>query len=242
LKKGGFIFIAIAMIVLAAGCASTKSTNLLSQNDPIALVSVVSNWDINWTGEAPEDPRLSNPISAGARRNDPDLAFISNAETLINTAEAFFREAVSGSTKISLAEKERALSSSAYKNADISSNLIRKEYISADGFRLISYQDKKFPAALAQETGIQRSMFLEFNFTKTMTNGFGKSGVFRPEVSMLIVILDSRGKTILRKTFTSWSLSTLRVNAGTYSQSALMMLFEQPIQDVCHDFIDFLSK
>jgi len=242
LKKASFIFIAAILIISAAGCASSGKA-IIEQRDPIALVSVVSNWDINWKGEAPTSPNAFSLFGNSALRSDPDMTLVSNADELINTAEVLFRDAINASPILSLAEKGAVLSSRAYREARTNEpgrNALAKP--SSNGtfgndYRFINFRDKNFPAALADETGIKRVMFVEFDFTKSMYSGFGKNGEGRADVDMNITILDSSGKTLYNRKFSSWSGSTIKISGGAYSQTGMMELFEEAIDDVCRIFL-----
>jgi hypothetical protein len=142
-----------------------------------------------------------------------------------------------GSPLMTLAAKEMVLNSGSYRNAKTNQQQERQKYVKADGYRLVDYRDKNFSNALAGETGIQRSMFVEFNFTKNMTSGFGKNGNCRAEATMTVLVNNEQGKTIYKNSFSSWSISTVKVSSGTYSQSELLELFEPVIKDLCQEFL-----
>jgi hypothetical protein len=238
LKKASFIFIAAILIISATGCASSARA-IIEQKDPIALVSVVSNWDINWKGEAPTNPNSFSIFGNNALRSDPDMTLVSNAEELILTAEMLFRNAIDASPVINLADKGAVLSSRAYREARVNEPG-RNTLIKPADYRFINVKDKNFPAALTGETGIQRVMFVEFDFTKSMYSGFGKNGEGRADVDMNITVLDSSGKTLYNRKFSSWSGSTIKITGGVYSQTGIMELFEEAIDDVCRIFLQQL--
>ena len=235
MKKASFIFIVSLLILFATGCVSSGKA-IIEERNPIALVSVVSNWDINWKGEEPTDPNTFSIFGNRALRDDPDMTLVSNADELINTAEALFRNAINASPLINLAEKDAALSARAYREAK-TNEPARNKRVKPAGYDYINFRDKNFPAALANETGIQRVMFVDFDFTKAMYSGFGKNGDGRAELDMNITILDNSGKTIYNRKFSSWSKSTIKVTGGVYSQTGLMELFEEAIDNVCAIFL-----
>ena len=244
MKRAAFVLLTmlvVGFVCLVAGCVSSGKAALLSQRDPIALVSVVSNWDINWKDEEPTDPSIVNPLvsptTRRAQREDPDLTTVSNAEELINTAELSIRDTMAGSGLINLAEKDTVLLSRAYQEARLNRYQINREDVYPEGYRLVDYRDKNFPPALAAETGIQRSMFVEFIFTKSMYSGFGKSGNCGAEVDMRVLILDARGRTLYNKTVSAGSRSSIKVSSGMYSQNGLAGLFDSAISDACYEFL-----
>ena len=240
----GLILISACLVFSGAGCVSSAKAALLSQSDPIALVSVVSNYDINWVDEEPMDPNtdIISPLTTRVLRTDPDLAIYTRVDDLIDKAEVIFRDVMAESGIIKLADKNTVLNSRAYQNAALNRNQIYNKMVCPDSFRLIDYRNKSFSSALLAETGIQRSMFLEFSFTKAPVNAVGKNGSCRAEVEMIVFVLDSRGKTLFRKTYFLWSSSLIKVSNGAYSQSGLIELCEATIKDVCDEFIIQLKK
>ena len=235
MKRANFIFIAAGLILSVTGCVSSGKA-ITAQRDPIALVSVVSNRDINWKGEEPTSPNAFSIFGNRSLQEDPDMTLVSYADELINTAERLFRNAINDSPIINLAEKDAVLSSRAYREAR-TNEPARNSLVKPGDYRFVNFRDKNFPAALAGETGIQRVMFVDFDFTKTMFSGFGKNGDGRAELDMNILILDSRGKTLYNKKISSWSRSTIKVTGGAYSQTELIELFEAVINNACREFL-----
>ena len=238
MKKAGIISVAALFLLSAVGCASSGKA-IIGQKDPIALVSVVSNREINWKDEAPTDSNTFLIYGNRTRQEDPDMTLTSYADEFINTAETLFRKAIDSTNLISLADKETVLSSSAYREAK-TNDPARNTLVKPAEYRFINYRDKEFPAAMVNATGIQRVMFVEFDFTKSMYSGFGKNGECRAEVDMIIRIMDSRGKTLYNNKFSSLSRSTIRVSWAVYSHTGLLELFESAINYACRDFLDSL--
>ena len=245
MKKLGLIWLLAGLSCLAAGCASSGKAALLARRDPIALVSVISNGDINWKGEDPIDVATMGPLARRTLRSDPDMVFVTHAEELIDTAESVFREFMDESMLINLAEKGTVLLSQAYQNAQINryqaSQEQNRELAKPVGYRLIDFRDKNFPAALAAETGIDRFMYLEFNFTKAMATGVGKIGNYKANVEMKVSILNTKGKIIYRRTYVLGSRITGKVSSGAYSGKELLSLCHETVIDLCYEFLDHLD-
>ena len=245
MKKAGLVFLSACLVYLAAGCASAGKA-VAAQKDLIALVSVVSNRDINWQGEDPINPNVIGPLARRALRAGEGLTIVSNTEELINTAEKIFRDTMAEQGLINLADKETVLGSQAYQGAKLNKYQLsqdqNQEKVKAAGYRYIDYRDTDFPAALLAETGIQRCMFVEFNFTKVMASGFGKNGNFRAQMDMNVTIQDVEGKVIFRKIYPSiTSTDTIKVSSGVYSQSELINLFNSVISGGCGEFLNDLA-
>jgi len=240
MKRAG-LFCAIVLICFLTGCATSGKAALVANNDPIALVSMVSNLDIHWKDEEPISPKSTNFISKRKLRADPDMAITMTAEELIIKAEKLFRDSMAESKLINLAENEKVIFSTAYKNARLNKLHVDWEKVKPENFRLINFRDKNFFPALAKETGIKRSMFVEFYFTTEMASGVGKLGTCRADLQMMVLIMNEQGKTIYRKTIPGWSGSTTKVISGAYSRSDMMSLFESAIDEACLEFLDQLA-
>ena len=114
----------IGLVCLGAGCASSGKAALLEQREPVALVSVVSNWDINWKGEESVKPTQAGPFARRVLRRDSDMTVVSDADELIETAETLIRNIMPGTGVIHFAEKEKLFLSGAYRDA-----LLNKRHI-----------------------------------------------------------------------------------------------------------------
>jgi len=242
MRKAGLIIIAAILFGFGTGCQSSGKAALRTQKDPIALVSVVSNWDIIWKGEDPINPDNAGPLVKRSLRADPDMALVSNADELITNAEVLIQDNITDAGIITLADKQTVLNSGAYRGAGINKYQINREMVKPGDYAFVDYRDKNFPPALAAETGIQRSMFVEFDFTKSMGTGAGKFGNCRANVDMSVRILDANGKTLYRTTISLQSRDTTKVSNGVYSQSGLMSLFDSAITDAVYEFLDQLEN
>ena len=235
-----FIFITVAIICLVTSCATSGKAALLEQNDPIALVSVISNRDVNWKGEEPTNPDAMGFVVDRRLRRDPDMTAITEADELINQAEVIFRETISTSPLINLADRETVLQSHAYQDAK-ERNFPNRNVVKPYAHRFINFKDKDFPAALAAETGLQRSMFVEFNLTKSLYSGVSFAGSCRAEVDMTVIVLDAKGKIIYRKTISLPGRVPVKTSSGVYSQSEFISAVQEAITDICYEFVDIIS-
>ena len=241
MKRAGFVFFAVVLASLGTGCVSSGKAALLSQREPIALVSVISNWDINWKDEDSTDPNTLGPLAKRTLRSDPGNAIISNADGLINNAEDLIRETMSSSGVIHFADKETVLRSNVYQKAEENKYQISHEMVKPIDYRFIDFRDKNFPGAFAAETGIQRIMFVEFTFTKAMATGVGKNGSCKAMVDMTVSIVDAQGKSLYKQTVSLASRDSTKISNGVYSQSGLMSLFDSAVTDACYEFMDDLQ-
>jgi len=235
-----FVLGAFLAVLLGSGCTSSGSA-VFSQRDPIALVSFVSNADINWKGEDPVKPGTLAVLTGRALRQNPDNTVVTGADEVLDAAELLFRTTMAGSVQINLAEKEMVLNSSAYRNARLN-QYPNRDMASAGDYSFIDYRDKNFSSALAAETGIQRSMYLEFNLDKNVTKGIAKNGNLWANVEMKVRILDAQGKTLYYKIIKSQSPDSIKVSNWVYSQSGFIALVESAMEDVYREFLYTISK
>jgi hypothetical protein len=223
----------ILAALLGTGCASTETS---LRDGPWGIVSVVSNSDINWSGEEPDtDGDLMGKIME-RRLKESNRVTISKADGLIDRAEDILRDILSREGQANLAEKERIITAGAYGKAEL--NPHQEAMVKAQGYRFVYYRDKTFPVELARETGIRGSVFITFDFTKNMTSGLGKTGSCQAEAAMTVIIIDAQGKTVYHRTHQGWSDNKIKVTAGAYTEEELMALFPEAIRYACLDFIN----
>jgi len=245
MKKAGFVLLRTAVALLltltAASCVTPGKTAVLADMQPIALVSVVSNWDINWHGEDAVNPDFIGSGTRRALRADPDLTVAANAEELINTAEGLVRKIMPRTGLLVFADKDAVFAAAAYREASLNIRRMSSPYVIPNDYRLINPRNKNFPRALAEETDVQRSMFVEFDFFKTMRSGFGKNGQMGALIEMRVLIVDASGQTVFTRSSSVSSRDTIAVSNGRYSRSGLMTLLESAITDALFDFLDHLE-
>jgi len=244
LKKPGLIFLTAVLLSVGVGCVSSRASVLAVDRSPIALVSMVSNMYAFWHGEEPIGPDPIGFVVPRALRADPDNVIAASMDELINTAEMMFRGAMARSPLINLAEREEVLFSRAYQNARVQWHRVYDDITMPAGYKFVDIRDRDFFSALARETGLQRSMFVEFEFTKAIIGGFvfGQTGDLRAELTMRVIVLDAQGRTIFRNSYSTWSDSTISVTGGVYPQSGLIDLFEFILDDVYNEFLHHLSN
>jgi hypothetical protein len=242
MKKYGLICFILMGLCLCTGCASLLKKDL-SSIVPVAVVSVVSNYDINWYGEGPS---LSSSVADSTgrfirrtlRRDDTTAVKISKADALIDEADVILRDMTSETGDAIFMEKSDVLAARAYAGAEINKRQENdEEIVKAEGYRFINYRDKAFAADLAAETGAGSAMYVTFEFTKVMASGIGKTGTLRAQVSMGVVIISAAGKTLYNRTHVITSAGKIPVSGGTYQEDELMDLLRSAIFDACDDFL-----
>jgi hypothetical protein len=225
--------VTLIMAGLCAGCAGLgyqRETDL-SSHLPLGVVTVLSNYNIYWEDE---DPGASNRPE---KNETPERTRISRADTLISDAEAILRQSFADAGITALVPKNVIIESQAYRNAKRRSAWNNKRTVLAEGYEPINYGDKNFAAALAAETGVRAGLYFIFDFSKAMASGIGKSGTFRAQVYMKVVVIDAAGKILYKKDRFVTSSEKIPVSFRYFNQAELIDLFRSAIANACYLFI-----
>ncbi|GHV77886.1 hypothetical protein AGMMS49942_27070 [Spirochaetia bacterium] len=224
---------AVIVLGLCMGCASfgRQKAGDLSPHLPVGIVTVVSNYNIYWDDEDPDAAELFK------KTKDPEKTRASSADGLINDAEAILRQSLAGAGVTALVSKEQVTGSRAYANAKRKSQWKSKSMVIADGYEPVDYGDKKFAAALAEETGVKAGIYVVFDFSKSMATGIGKTGNFRVQLDMTVIIIDENGQTLYKKNRFVSSDERIRVTLRAFNRNELLDLFRSNIAEACYLFI-----
>jgi hypothetical protein len=215
------------------GCASfgRQKARDLSSHLPVGIVTVVSNYNIYWDDEDPDTSELFK------KTKDPEKMRGSNAGALINDAEAILRQSFVGAGITAVVSQEQITGSKAYANAKRKREWNNKSKVIADGYGPVDYGDKNFAAALAEETGVKAGIYVVFDFSKVMATGIGKTGNFRAQLNMTVIIVDETGQILYKKNRFESSDERIQVRLRAFNENELLDLFRSNIANACHLFI-----
>jgi hypothetical protein len=216
-----------------AGCAGLgyhRETDL-SSHLPLGVVTVLSNYNIYWDDE---DPGSSDRPE---KNETPERTRISRADALISDAEAILQQSFADAGIRAVVPKSAIIESQAYKNAKRRSAWANKRTVMAEGYEPIDYRDKNFAAALAEETGVRAGLYFIFDFSKAMSSGIGKSGTFRAQAYMTVVVVDATGKILYKQNRFVTSANKIPVSFRRFNQDELTDLFRSTIANACYLFI-----
>ena len=231
---------AVIVIIMITACATTDKKALFSET-PVALVSVASNYDINWKGEKTEPSLLGGTVRRVMRANE-DWVITTSADIIIDEIEGIIRSNLDLSPLVSLAPKDEVLSSRSYNEARINPYQQKDGMITPIGYRLVYYRDRNFFPAFAAETGIKKFLFITLDLTKAMSTGIAKNGTCRARVDMAVTLKDERGKDLFVKNYDISSIEKTKVNSGAYSQEEFLGLLRDVVNDACLDFLEDIGK
>jgi hypothetical protein len=218
---------------LCAGCASLgyqRETDL-SSHLPLGIVTVLSNYNIYWDDE---DPGSSNRPQ---KNETPERTRISRADKLIVDAEAILQQSFADAGITEVAPKDTIIESQAYKDAKRRFLWNNDRTVLPEGYEPINYGDKRFAMALAEETGVKAGVYIIFDFSKAMASGIGKSGAFRSQVYMTVVIVDATGKILYRRDRFVTSADKIQVSFRYFNEAELIDIFRSTIANACYLFI-----
>jgi hypothetical protein len=238
-----YFMVLSAALCLLAGCTTIRGGKDLSPYSPVSIVSVISNYDINWDGEGPSLQK-SLATNTGAfvkkalRGNSQETRVrISKADDLINEADLLLRGIAADAGIAAFAAKDSVIFSRAYAGARINPRQDNEDTVAAEGYRFVYFRDKAFPENLARETGAGSLMIVTFTFTKFMASGVAKNGTLRAKVDMNVQIISAAGKNVFNRSFNLTSGEKIPVSGGYYEEPAMMRLFHSAVSDVCYEFI-----
>jgi hypothetical protein len=225
--------LSLIITALCAGCASfgyQRETDL-SSHLPLGIVTVLSNYNIYWDDE---DPGSSNRPQ---KKETPERTRISRADKLIVDAEAILQQSFADAGITDVVPKDTIIESQAYKDAKRRFLWNNNRTVLAEGYEPINYGDKKFAMALARETGVRAGVYIIFDFSKAMASGIGKSGAFRAQVYMTVIIVDSTGRIIYKRDRFVTSADKIQVSFRYFNEAELIDIFRSTIANACYLFI-----
>lgn len=222
-----------SMAGFCIGCAGLKYQREtdLSAHLPLGIVTVLSNYNIYWDDE---DPGASNR----PRKNEtPEKTRVSRADVLINDAEAILMQSFADAGITALIPKEKIIESQAYANAKRNRVWNNKGTVLANSYEPINYRDKNFAVALAEETGVKAGIYIVFDFSKSMVTGIGKTGSFRAQMYMKVIVVDETGRILYKRDRFVASDDSIRVSFRAFNQEEMLDLFRSTIANGCYLFI-----
>ncbi|MDR1210725.1 MAG: hypothetical protein LBK40_00685, partial [Spirochaetaceae bacterium] len=230
----------LAVFFICAGCASSAAGDM--NREPVALVALRSNNDIHWADEEKSVQQNGGFLTdaLGLFNKAEGAEYATFAENFIGEAEAIvFR--VMNREGITCIDRDRVLSAAAYQAARVDNRAARRGFVTPPGYRYVSARDREFAPALMAGTGAVSLMALEFNFTKDMASGIGKSGKMRAVVSMSLTLSDAAsGRVWYSKTLSARSSETIAVTSGGYNGEELFGLLRSTIEELSGEFVSRL--
>ncbi len=144
----------LILCMALVGCASVADPAVLADMSAVAVVSVVSNADIEWYGERSNTGLLGNIANVasnqGQKADAATAAVLSRADVLVDLADRALLSAL-GSTGRVLG-KDAVLATAAYQGAKEAESK-GLAVLKAAGYRFVSVRDAELATTLASEAG-----------------------------------------------------------------------------------------
>lgn len=229
---------ALTSLLFFAGCASTKIN--LSENSPMALVSVIGNSAIPWTQEDPynddeptSDGILTNTVNKLIDGDNPEM--MNSVDRLDYVVESFSK-ILPEMTGCELLPNDEVIKSDAYLDlkSSLFNVLVSTKY--ATGHKDLTTFGGKNAAKFMSEVNAKSLAVLTFTFEKTLSKGNKWNGECQLLVTMDAKILNEKGRELVNKTYTSQSQKSIKIRSHKYDKQVLADCVYEEIDNVIRVF------
>ncbi len=234
--KFGFCMV-VSSALFFASCSTSHIT--ISENEPVAIISVIGNSAIPWASDGTDDDDddgngiLSNAVNKFIDGKNPEYL---TGEDRVNYAEESFRDLLSDISGAKVLDKDEVLQSEAYEDLSSSIYNMFTSTVRATGYKDLTTIGAKKARVLMEAIGAESLVLLNFDFHKQLVNGSRQSGVVQGLVSMKVRVLNRNGKEILNKTITK-TTESLKIKGRSYNKDEFVGLFPDAIDNAIRDCI-----
>ena len=229
-----------ALLLLSAGCASTKNISL-EEKSPMAVVSIIGTNLVSWQEQTQNDndETLSTDGAFNALLNkaiDGKNPEIATAVDRLDYADESFRRIMAESAGLQILEKSKVVDTDIYEYTRGSFYNSLSDSARATGYKDMTVIGAKKVRMLESELGVKSLATMDFNFKKTVIKGNRQNGNLAALVMMKIKILDERGREFINKEYTGVSSKTTPIISGYYKKEELISLINETIDDLITQF------
>ncbi len=229
-------------LLLSFGCSSYDPFADLSLIDPMAIVRVSADTEIDWNNES--NDTLGGSLLGGVAnkvindaKDEKVSTILSRSDLLVDQAEEVLRTSLEEVGTIRIVDRDAVLGSNAYSAVEDTRSLMTTSVIPAAGYKFFSNKgEESLASALEKETGAKSQIHAHFTFEKIMDTGISKNGAMGVSVELYIEMIDDEGKRIYSGYYWEQSRDTTPVVAGIYNPEDMMSLFTVPLEKVCREF------
>ncbi len=238
---------ALGLSALAlSGCVSLSDPSVLKSMSTVALVSVTSNSDIEWSEDKNEEDGessggllkgVANLLSNEGKKVDPAAsAILARADAVIEQAGKLLEEGLSSSGAVKAVAKEEVVGSDSYAGAR-DEPLVGVSSLKPQGYKFVQMNDKRLFSGLNAEIGSNGFIFASFEFEKTMMSGIGKSGAMTAKVILNITVVNAEGKVVFMDSYEAMGDANIPVVAGVYDPLVLAEDLKAATRNACVKFL-----
>ena len=224
--------LAAAVLSVFQSCASSSVS--LAECTPVAVVTVVGNTSVPWADEIAESGGLiSSALNKAFDGTNPERM---TAQDRVDHLEESLRASLSDIAGVEVSEKERVLSSPAYKKMRQSIYNSTVSTVSASGYRDFSRLGAKSARILERELGVGALVLAECVFSKRVCEGTKASGTVCGVVTLSCVVLGPDGReSIIGEV--SAETEAIPVSRYSYDKDALVSMFPAAIESAARKFV-----
>ncbi len=250
MKKSSLPVLALSALALSAlafsGCVSLNDPSILRSLSKVALVSVTSNSDIEWSEDKYDEDKessggllkgVANLLSNEGKKVDPAAsAILARADVVIEQAGALLEDGLASSGAFKAAAKEDVVESDSYAGAR-DEPIVGVSSLKPLGYKFVKMNDKRLFSGLNAEIGSNGFIFASFEFEKTMMSGIGMSGAMTAKVILNISVVNAEGKVVFMDTYEAMGDANIPVVAGVYDPLALAEDLKAATRNACLKFL-----
>ena len=231
---------AAALLLLSAGCSSTKSISL-EEKSPMAVISVIGTNLVSWQEQTQNDndETLSTDGAFNALLNkaiDGKNPEIATAVDRLDYADESFRRIMAETAELQILDKSKVVDTDIYEYTRGSFYNSLSDSARATGYKDMTVIGAKKARMLESELGAKSLASMDFSFKKTVIKGNRQNGNLAALVIMKIKILDERGREFINKEYTGVSSKTTPIISGYYKKEELLSLINETIDDLITQF------
>lgn len=241
----GFVCVsALFLLLLSAGCASTKIA--LSEYSPAAVISVTGTNLVMWQSESQDsDEDDSDNILTGMANRilDSRNPEIETAVDRLDYADESFRRIAGEISGLAVLPKESVVDSDIYKYSYRSLFNVFSDSTCATEYKDMTVIGAKRARVLAEGIGAKSLVAMDFNFKKALARGTRHDGQVAAAITMKIKLTDEKGHEAVNKEYSKISKNTTPIKGGYYDKKVLVSLINETIDDLITQFaIEFTGN
>ncbi len=231
---------ALFLLLLSAGCASTKNISLNGKS-PLAVVSIIGTNLVSWQEQTQNDndETLSTDGAFNALLNkaiDGKNPEIATAVDRLDYADESFRRIMAETAGLQILDKSKVVDTDIYEYTRGSFYNSLSDSVCATGYKDMTVIGAKKARIIESELGAKSLATMDFNFKKTVIKGNRQNGSLAAFVMMKVKILDERGREFINKEYTGVSSKTTSIISGYYKKEELLSLINETIDDLITQF------
>ena len=231
--------------ILFAGCGSTQIA--IEEHSPIAIFSITGNSQVPWVADDPDNPDEADPdgflTSMVNKMIDGQNPEIVTAIDRLDYADDSIRQILPEMTGCTILEKDKVISSTAYKNLNESYFNALSASKKATGYKDLMTIGSKPARITMNEIGAKSALIFDFTFQKKPLKENRGNREFAGLVTMKAKLLNKQGKEIINKTYEVLCPERMKISNHKYDKDAFILTLNAGIDDAIRQFaMEFASN